>query len=255
MIDEQFARGTSAIHRLDARCRVAACLLLSLTAALARSDQAPLVILAAGLLLTVLSGASLGLVLRRTAAVNVFIVFLWLFLPVSTPGEALWQGLGLTVTREGVGLAFLVTLKANAVFFCVLSLLATIPAPALGRAMTALGVPAKFSFLFVFTYRYLHVIAEEYERLVTAARLRGFVPATDGRTYRTYAALLAMVLVRSYDRSQRVYQAMLLRGFTGVFPCLVRFRAGRRDVVFLGAAAAVTGLAAYFEWFARSGNV
>ena len=255
MIDDQLANGASAIHGLDARCRLAACLLLSVVAALAQSQQAALVILAAGLLLTVLSGASFGFVLRRVAAINAFILFLWLFVPLSTPGEPLWQGFGLTVSREGVSLAWLVTLKANAVFFCVLSLLATIPAPALGRAMTALGVPAKFSFLFVFTYRYLHVIAEEYDRLVTAARLRGFVPATDGRTYRTYAALVAMVLVRSYDRSQRVYQAMLLRGFTGVFPCLNRFQAGRRDMLFLIAAVAVAGLAAFLEVRARSGNV
>ncbi|KHK04308.1 Transmembrane component NikQ of energizing module of nickel ECF transporter [Desulfovibrio sp. TomC] len=234
---------------------MAACLLLSVVAALARTPQAPVFILTAGLLLTALSGASPGVVLRRAAAVNVFIFFLWLFVPLSTPGTPLWQEFGLTVSREGVSLAWLVTLKANAVFFCVLSLLATIPAPALGRAMTSLGVPAKFSFLFVFTYRYLHVIAEEYERLVTAARLRGFVPATDGRTYRTYAALVAMVLVRSYDRSQRVYQAMLLRGFTGVFPCLNRFQAGRRDVLFLSAVVAVAGLAVFFEVLVRSGNV
>ena len=255
MIDELFAGGTSAIHALDPRCRLAACLLLSLVAALARSPQTPLLILAIGLTFTALSGARLGLVLRRAAAVNVFILFLWLVLPVSTPGTPLWQGLGLTVARQGVDLAVLVTLKANAIFFCVLSLLATIPAPALGRAMTALGVPAKFSCLFVFTYRYLHVIAAEYGRLITAARLRGFVPATDRRTYRTYAALVAMVLVRSYDRSQRVYQAMLLRGFTGVFPSLDRFAARRRDVAFLCGVAALAAGAIWIEWLAGSGNV
>ena len=255
MIDELFAGGTSAIHALDPRCRLAACLLLSLVAALARNPQTPLLILGAGLVLIALSGVSAKLVLRRAAAVNLFIIFLWLFLPVSTPGMPLWQGLGLTVTQEGVALAGLVTLKANAVFLCVLSLMATIPAPALGRAMTALGAPAKFSFLFVFTYRYLHVIAEEYGRLVTAARLRGFVPATDRRTYRTYAALVAMVLVRSYDRSQRVYQAMLLRGFTGVFPCLDRFAAGRRDVLFLGCVVALAAGAVWIEWLAGRGNV
>jgi cobalt/nickel transport system permease protein len=255
VIDEPLARGTSPIHGLDARFRLLACLLLSLPAALAQSLAAPLAILGLGLLLTALSRAPLGVVLRRTAAVNVFILFLWLFVPACTPGEPVWEGFGLVVTREGIHLALLATVKANAVFFCVLSLLATIPAPALGRAMTALGAPAKFSFLFVFTYRYLHVIAEEYGRLVTAARLRGFVPATDIRTYRTYAALVAMVLVRSYDRSQRVYQAMLLRGFSGTFPSLDRFRAGWTDIVFLGLIALMAIAAAYFDWTARSMHV
>ncbi len=137
---------------------------------------------------------------------------------------------------------------------CVLSLAATIPAPALGRALTALRVPAKFSFLFVFTYRYLHVIAEEYGRLVTAARLRGFVPATNRHTYRTYAALVAMVLVKSHDRAQRVYQAMLLRGFAGTFPSLDRFRAGHRDAAFLILAASLAVLAAVLDHLGREGT-
>ncbi len=254
MIDEPLARGASPIHALDARCRLAACLLLSLPAALAQGLAAPLGILGLGLLLTLLSRPPFGVVLRRTAAVNVFVAFLWLFVPAATPGEPVWTFHGLTVTREGLDLALLATVKANAVFFCVLSLLATIPAPALGRAMTALGVPAKFSFLFVFTYRYLHVIAEEYGRLVIAARLRGFAPASNGRTYRTYAALLAMVLVRAYDRSQRVYQAMLLRGFHGRFPSLDRFRAGWPDRVFLCLMALAAALAAYGDWISRSGH-
>jgi len=249
MIDEPLARGGSLLHALDPRHKLVACLALSLAAALAATPAAPLLVLIVGLLLTVAARPDLAVVGRRFGAVNAFIVFLWLVLPFTSPGTPVWHVLGLGVTREGVGLAFLITLKSNAIFFCIVPLVATIPAPALGRAMTALRVPAKFSFLFLFTYRYLHVISEEYARLATAARLRGFVPATDGRTYRTYAALVAMVLVRSYDRSQRVYQAMLLRGFTGVFPSLDRFAAGRADAVFLALVLVVAVLAGCLDYF------
>lgn len=252
MIDEPLTRGDSRIHGLDPRHRLVACLGLSLVAVLAATPVAPLVILAAGLVLTAAARPPVAVVWQRFCAVNFFVVFLWVLLPFTTPGAPAWTlpgPVGLGLTREGVHLATLITLKTNAVFFCLVPLLATIPAPALGRAMTALGVPAKFSFLFLFTYRYLHVIAEEYARLATAARLRGFVPATDARTYRTYAALVAMVLVRSYDRSQRVYQAMLLRGFTGVFPSLDRFRAGRADAVFLVLALLVAAGAGFLDFF------
>jgi len=43
---------------------------------------------------------------------------------------------------------------------------------------------------------------------------------------------LAMVLVNSFDRSSRVYQAMVLRGFQGRFVSVVRFKARRRDALF-----------------------
>ena len=108
--------------------------------------------------------------------------------------------------------------------------------PTMGHALERLGVPSKLVFLFLFTYRYLHVIADEWQRLVTAARLqRASSPRTGMHTYRTIGNLLAMVLVNSFDRSSRVYQAMVLRGFAGhVYVSVVRFRAApRSDAVFV----------------------
>jgi cobalt/nickel transport system permease protein len=252
MIDEPLTRGTALIHLLDPRVKLLACAGLSLAAALAGTMAAPLAVLAVGGVLTGLARPSWRVVLTRLGAVNAFVAFLWLVVPVTAPGEAITHLGALAVTRQGVTLAGLITLKTNAIFLCVLSLVATTPVPALARAMGELGVPAKFSFLFLFTYRYLHVIAAEYGRLATAARLRGFVPATNRHTYRAYAALVAMVLVRSYDRSFRVYEAMLLRGFTGRFPSLARFSAGRRDAVFAVAMVVSVGGAVLLEcWWGR----
>jgi len=255
MIDEPLARGTSSIHSLDPRFKLVACLALSLVAALAATPAAAGLVLVCGLFLTIAARPSWRVVWGRFVAVNAFVLFLWFVLPFTAPGEAGWRLFGFTATREGVALASVITVKTNAIFFCIVSLVATIPVPALGRAMTALHVPAKFSFLFLFTYRYLHVIAEEYARLATAARLRGFVPATDARTYRTYAALVAMVLVRSFNRSQRVYQAMLLRGFHGEFPSLDRFAARRGDMVFLSLCLVVSAAAGALDFVLRRGYV
>jgi cobalt/nickel transport system permease protein len=217
---------------------------------------APLAVLGVGVALSILARPPWRVLLARLGAVNAFVAFLWLVVPVSAPGEPIAHLVdGLAVTREGVALAGLITLKTNAIFLCVLALVATTPAPSLARAMAALGVPDKFSFLFLFTYRYLHVIAEEYGRLATAARLRGFVPATSRHAYRAYAALVAMVLVKSFDRSHRVYQAMLLRGFTGAFPSLARFSPGRRDAAFAAVMAMALGCSLLLEFWWGRGHV
>jgi len=247
MIREPLAGLDSPIHALDPRARLAACMGLTLTAALAGDFAAPLCILGFGIACTLLVRPPWAHVLRQALAVNGFVILLWLLLPLTAPGRDVMTPLGLAVSADGVHLAALITVKANAVFLCVLALLATIPVTALGQAMTALGMPAKLAFLFVFTYRHVHVLAEEYARMRQVAALRGFVPATDRRTYRTFGALVAMVLVRGHDRGQRVYQAMLLRGFHGRFPSLHRFRFARRDGGFLLLAAGVAALAAALE--------
>ncbi len=247
MLDEPFARGDSPIHRLDPRYRLAAVFFFTVVVALCRSLPAPLFGLAVGLILMALARLDVRAVLRRLFAVNLFIFFLWLVLPFSLPGIPVFSLWSLTATREGLALALLVTLKSNAVLCVFLALAATMDAPVFGQAAGSLGAPRKLTFLFLFTYRYIHVLADEYDRLRVAAKLRGFRPATSLHTYRTVANLLGMVLVRGYDRSRRVYEAMILRGFNGSFHTLRRFAASPRDRLFLAAMVAALAIMAVIE--------
>ena len=139
MIDEPLARGTSLLHVLDPRGKLLACLALSLVAALAGTMAAPLVVLAVGAGLTILSRPPWRVLLARLCTVNAFVVFLWLTLPLTAPGAPWLRLWGLDVTREGVVLAGLITLKTNAIFLCVLSLVATTPAPGPGQVHGRIG--------------------------------------------------------------------------------------------------------------------
>jgi cobalt/nickel transport system permease protein len=51
-------------------------------------------------------------------------------------------------------------------------------------------------------------------------------------TYKTYAYLVGMLIVKSYDRSQKIYNAMLCRGFMGKFPIVSHFELKRADLFF-----------------------
>ena len=104
---------------------------------MASSPAAPLVILAVGLVLTLFSRPPWRILVVRLGTVNAFVFFLWLVLPVTAPGLPWHWFWGVPITREGVALAGLITLKTNAIFLCILSLVATTPAPALARSMFA----------------------------------------------------------------------------------------------------------------------
>lgn len=223
MFDQPFVRD-SFIQRIDPRVRVL--LAVALAVALAQLRQVTACCLGLGLggLLLALARAPLGPLVRRLAAVNVFILFLWLVTPWTTPGSVVWQWQIFQVSREGLYLSLLVTLKSNAIACIFLALVATLPATTLGHALERLGCPDKLVFLFLFTGRYIHLLAGEWQDLMTAARLRGFHPRTDMHTYRTVASLLGLLLVRSHDRALRTREAMLLRGFSGRFHALGSFR-------------------------------
>ncbi|MCL6621219.1 MAG: cobalt ECF transporter T component CbiQ [Syntrophobacterales bacterium] len=232
LIREPFSEGDSLIHRLDPRGKVLVAGTFAVLVAVAASPRTA----AAGLGLALLWLALAKLPPRRVAArllvVNGFVVFLWLVLPLTYPGEVLWRWGWLAATREGLAAAGLITLKSNAILLGLIALAATVPIVDLGQALHRLRLPDKLCHLLLFTYRYLYVFEEEYQRLVTAMKIRGFRPRTDLHTYRSYAYLAAMLLVRSYDRSERVYQAMLCRGFRGRFYSLKEFSWQRRDRIF-----------------------
>ena len=247
-IRETFAEGSSLIHRLDPRGRIIITALFAVLVAVAESFPAALAGLALALGWLALAHLPVKKVFVKLLAVNGFIFFLWLVLPWTYPGDKIWQLGPLAATRQGIAVTALITLKSNAIIIGLMALIATVPVTTLGQAMQALKLPDKLCHLLLFTYRYIYVFEVEFQRLVQAMKIRGFQPRTNLHTYRSYAYLAGMLLVRSYDRAESVFQAMLCRGFHGVFYSLKTFSWQRRDGFFLGISSLGLLTILFLEW-------
>ena len=188
--------------------------------------------LAVALALAVIDRQPFLPLLKRLAIANLFIVFIWLTVPLTMPGESVVSIGPLGFSREGFALALSVTLKCNAILLCFLIFVADLSLPLIGCALERLRLPSKLVFLFLFTCRYIHVIGEEWQRLQTAASLRGFLPRTSLHTYRTIGNMMGLTVINSIDRSRSIYEAMLLRGFNGVFHTVTELKATRGDMLF-----------------------
>lgn len=240
MLEEPFVHGISQIHRLDPRVKIVVAVLYAFAVALSSRFSAILPALSFSFALIGLSRLPLRDVAKRVAMVNGLVLFLWLIVPVTYPGQALFSAGPLTATREGVFVALRITVKSNAILLAFIALIATSPVAILGAALSRLRVPEKIVHLFLLTYRYIFVMEEEYRRLVRSAAVRGFRPSTRLHTYRTFAYLVGMLFVRATERAERVHKAMVCRGFSGRFHTLYEFSCTRRDLAWL--AAAITAL-------------
>jgi len=247
-IQEPFSEGASLAHRLDPRGKIVVAALFAVLMAVSKSYAATLAGLALALLWLALARLPVKQVIARLLVVNSFIFFLWLVLPLTYPGDGVWRLGPLTATRQGLLFTGLITLKSNAIIIGLIALIATVPVVTLGQAMHNLRLPDKLCHLLLFTYRYLYVFEQEFHRLVQAMKIRGFQPRTNLHTYRSYAYLAAMLLVRSYDRADRVYQAMLCRGFHGTFYSLRTFSWQRRDGIFMTISLLALAALLYLEW-------
>ncbi len=229
---EEFAEGGSFIHKLDPRAKFLAIIPSVFIIAAMKTITAPLAALIISLFLVLLARLDLRKLFVRLLTVNVFIAFLWIFLPFSYHGEALFQIGSLAVTKEGFMHVLSITLKSNTIVILTIVILGTSGVFSLAHALIHLKVPKKLVLLFFFFYRYITVMHDEYIKIKKAIAIRCFKPKSNFHTYRTYAYLVGMLIVRSFDRSQRIYNAMLCRGFRNNFPLMSHFELKRADIFF-----------------------
>jgi cobalt/nickel transport system permease protein len=252
LFNEPFTHRDSLIHRLDPRARLLAALAFALLLSVCRNPMVCLLGLATALLLFPLGRLPVRATAKRLAAINTFLLMIVLLLPLGIGGEPVWQFGPLCYTREGLARAAVIAIKGNAIVLTYTALVSTMTPFTLGHALDHLFVPRKLTLLYCLTVRYVGTMRQEYDRLRTAMRVRGFLPRTDLHTLRSYGHLVGMLLVRSFDRSERVLAAMKCRGFRGTFWLWEHFAFGRRDLVFAVAAAAVLLALGCGEWWTRT---
>ncbi|WP_299638717.1 cobalt ECF transporter T component CbiQ [uncultured Ruegeria sp.] len=227
------------INLLDPRMRIVMAVAFAVVTVALSSLIALCAALTVSLSLLMISRLPWRKTLKRMAMMDGFILFMLILLPFSMPGDLMFTLWGYPASWQGFWKAVQISLTANAVILSLLVLVGTMEPVTLGHALHRLRCPEKLVYLLMFTIRYIEVLREEYLRLRAAMKVRGFRPATNWHTYRSFGYLVGMMLVRAIERSERILAAMKCRGFSGRMPLLQVFALTRRDIVF---AAGFSGL-------------
>lgn len=233
MLQEPFSVGNSFLHRTDPRFRLVSALLYSIVVAVLYGFFSLIASTVFSLALVRAAGLDGKTVLKRLALVNGFVLLFLLILPLTAGGDILFSIGFLQIYQPGVVLALQIALKSNAIIMAFIALVSTMNFSTLGHALNSLGLPRKFVFLFILTYRYIFVIEQEYKKIWRSIKIRGFSPRTSLHCYKTYAYMIGMIFVKASARAERVYQAMRCRGFNGGFYTLSEFPSSRKNWLFL----------------------
>lgn len=219
------------VHRLDPRAKVITVLIFTVlvvsfdryrVAALLPFVIFPVFLITAGNL-------PVRYLLRRLLVVVPFILVIGIFNPLIDRAELLQVG---NVTISGGWLSFCsILLRSALTVLTMLALVATTGFIGVCAALDMLGMPRVFSLQLLFMYRYLFVLADEGGRMGRARDLRSF--DNRGRGFATYVPLIGHLMLRTFDRAQKIYAAMLARGFAGHFHLRRRMGFGPREVMFV----------------------
>jgi cobalt/nickel transport system permease protein len=222
-VADHYVESASLLHRLDARVKVAASILLILCVSLTPWGALPAypLLWAISLAGVALARMSYWMVFKRSlvalpfAAAAVTLLF-------TVPGRELARLplVGWTISDAGLVRFASIMLKSWISVQVAVLLAMTTHFTDLLWALGALRVPSVLVSIVSFMYRYIFVLADEALRLTRAREARSADPdGTGGGTMvwraRVTGGMVGNLFLRSYERSERVYQAMVARGYRG----------------------------------------
>jgi cobalt/nickel transport system permease protein len=210
---DRYLQKDSRIHQLDPRAKVVTAVLL-IVATVLLPDGAWLAFLLTWLLIvgiTRLAQLPYRLVFKRSLIILPFLLTAVTIL-INIPGP------------EGVVRFVSIAVRGWLAVQLAILLTATTTFPDLMHALNHLHVPLILVNIITFMYRYLFVLTDEAGRLLRArqarsARLPGTGVHGGSVLWRAKIAgqMIGQLFSRSLDRSDRIYMALLARGYDGRF--------------------------------------
>jgi cobalt/nickel transport system permease protein len=228
---------TTPVHRLDARAKILGLIVFAVVVVTTPPEAVWAFILYAFVLAFVAGLARLSpLVLARRALVVIpFVIMVAVFLPFfHQSGDPVLSLGGLHVTEEGLLVLWNALAKALLGVLSMILLGLTTTFSELVTGFERLRLPKVLVLTVSFMHRYSHLFLEESQRMQRAMASRDFHARWLGNVP-TLGRMLGSLFLRSYSRGERVYVAMVSRGYEGTIHLESRGVFGRAEVFFVGA--------------------
>ncbi|OGO20654.1 MAG: cobalt ECF transporter T component CbiQ [Chloroflexi bacterium RBG_16_50_9] len=217
---DKYSEQDSLVHRLDPRTKFIISLLFILAVALTSPVMWPVfsIYFILMIILILISRVPVLYILKRSLVIIPFVVLMAISIPFVKEGEVIgsyniwiWQ---VSLTHSGLQLLWNILAKAWLSILCLILLTATTRMTDLLAALERLHMPRVMVMILSFMYRYIFVLVDEVMRMKQARDSRNF----GGRRLwqlRTLGNMAGTLFIRSYERGERVYAAMLARGYDG----------------------------------------
>ena len=227
---DRYAHLRTYLHSWDPRAKIASFSFLILSVVLLGKLPVALVGFALACAMVVSSRIPLRFILKQLRWVLLFVSVFFVLMPFFIPGRELFGFHSLVITQEGLYKATLIAVKALSIILLIFPMIGTSPFPITIKALEGLRVPRVLVQIGAFAYRYIFLSIDEGKRMITALTSRGFERKNDLHTLKTLGTLIGMMFVRSYERTERVHQAMVSRGYDGNMVTLREFHLQWVDV-------------------------
>ena len=119
--------------------------------------------------------------------------------------------------------------------------------------MRSFKFPSVFVTMTAVTYRFIFLFINEAYRMALARESRTVVKESRLQAIRSFAGMITTLFIRSFERGERVYLAMMSRGYSGTVRSSGKMKFALRDWSFAGASMVVCLMVLSVEYLPLGG--
>lgn len=198
----------------DTTLKVPGMFLLMMSMAFIRDQRLMFLLPCIAAILFTASGTRFSLLLSRFRAPVLFLVFVSVFLILFSEGETLFSIGPVAVKTRGLYLALNTCVRVLSIITVGVVMVQTTPLAGLSGKLKKMLIPKILVDIGILTGRYIMVIGEDFSKMRTSRKLRGYVSgkSISGR-FRIIVPTAATLLIRGFQQSEMVFNAMHMRGY------------------------------------------
>ena len=158
------------------------------------------------------------MILSRLKVVVPFVFLITVFIPFYYGEIIIYSfviGIRITLYREGLYLASLIFLRVFGALFVFMSFLSTLTYSEFINALTKLRLPSVLVGSLIIMLHYIPILAGSNKKILEAQEMRGKKITSYWHKLKTHAYIMGKSLVLNMERSEKLYESLKMRGFSG----------------------------------------
>lgn len=221
---DKYAGLDSIIHRFDPRAKIITFTLLIFSFVFVEDLDLAFLSMFFAIFILLLSKIPLGFMFERMKPGLFFVFPFLIIMPFTVDGIVLFSVHGIDMTYEGLYYGVLVFVRAATSILLALIMLGTTKMDTTMKSLHSLKVPSALIQTLMFSYRFIFVFIDEFLSMWRSMTAKGYKVKANKRSLFIIGNIVGMLLVRSYERAERVYHSMSSKGYTGESRTIVKFK-------------------------------
>ncbi len=147
-----------------------------------------------------------------------FILLITIFIPFYIGSTVILQinvGFTLNIYKEGLDRSYLMFMRIFGATYIFMSFFSSLTYSEFIEALTTMRLPSFFVGSLIIMLHYIPIIASSNKKILEAQKLRGKKITNYWEKLKAHAYVMGKSLVTNMEHSERLYESLKMRGFTG----------------------------------------